>query len=71
MFSGFLKQVANPTFQGSPRASACLILINFLAILGPKNWPFGAQNDPLQGWAWALTPKGLFLRGKWAYIPVI
>ena len=50
MFSGSLKQVANPTFQGSPGALACLILINFWAILDPKKRTFGVQIDPLQGW---------------------
>jgi hypothetical protein len=70
VFSGFLKQVANPTFQGSPEASACLILINFLAILDPKNWLFGVQIDPLWGWGWAQTLKSPDLEGQWAYIPV-
>jgi hypothetical protein len=70
VFSGFLKQVANPTFQGSPEAPACLILVNFLAILDSKNWPFGVQNDPLLGWPWAQALKGLDLGGEWAYIPV-
>ncbi len=49
MFSGFPKQVANPIFQGSSGGPACLILINFLAILDPKNRPFGVQNDPPLG----------------------
>ena len=70
MFSGFLKQVANPTFQGSPGAPACLILINLLAFLGPKNWLFGVQSDPLWGWMCAQAQKGLGFEGRRAYIPV-
>jgi hypothetical protein len=70
VFSGSLKQVANPTFWGSPKARACLILINFFALVDPKNWAFGVQNDPRQRWPWARGRKDLNLGGEWAYIPV-
>jgi len=71
VFSGFLKQVANPTFWGSPRAPACLNSINFLAILDPKTRLLGSRMTSSEGGLEPRPRKGLFLGGKALYPSVL